>query len=102
MVVNTDTDNFENEVLKSDKITVVDFAASWCGPCQMMKPVFHSLAEEKDEYKFCSIDIDKSPITANDYKVQFVPTFIAFKNGAEIGRCVGVVSKEEILQIIKS
>lgn len=101
-VANISTDNFDNEVLKSNKITIVDFAASWCGPCQMMKPVFHELAEEKGEYKFCSIDIDESPITANNYNVKFVPTFIAFKNGDEIGRCVGVVSKEEILNMIKS
>lgn len=99
-VINITSNDFEDQVLKSHKITIVDFAAVWCGPCQMMKPIFHRLAEENPQYKFCSIDIDQAPDTAGKYNVQFVPTFIVFENGVEKGRCVGVVTEKEILEII--
>ncbi len=99
-IILVDNNNFETEVLKSDKPVIVDFAAIWCGPCQMMKPIFEKLAEENPQVKFCSCDIDKSPELAKKYGVMYVPTLIAFKDGIITNTSVGLVSEDEIKAMI--
>ena len=95
-------DNFENEVLNSDKPVLIDFWASWCGPCRMMSPVIDAIAEEmKDEVKVCKINIDEEQSLAVKYSVMSIPTFIVFKDGKEAGRSVGVQDKSEIIGMIK-
>ena len=100
-VVKVNSQNFEQEVLNSDKPVVVDFSAVWCGPCQMMAPIFHQMAEENTSIKFCSCDIDQSSDIATKYGVKFVPTFMAFKEGKTLDAKVGVVGKDEILDMVK-
>ncbi len=101
-VINLNTNNFEEEVLKSDKPVLIDFWASWCGPCRMMSPVIDAIAEEmKDEVKVCKINIDEEQNLAVKYNVMSIPTFIVFKDGKEAGRSVGVQDKSEIIGMIK-
>ena len=89
--------NFEQEVLKSDKPVLVDFWAAWCGPCQMMGPVINELAEEvKEKYKVGKLNVDENRETASKYGVMSIPTLIIFKGGKEIKQFVGVQSKENL------
>ena len=86
-----------HQMVSNGKPSIVDFTASWCGPCQRMKPIFYSLADDfKDEYNFISIDIDENPELANKYQVQAVPTFVFLDaDGNEGNRITGMISKEE-------
>jgi thioredoxin 1 len=87
--------NFESEVLKSDKPVLVDFWAEWCGPCQMMGPILDELAEEfKEKYKIGKLNVDESRETAQKYGVMSIPTFIIFKDGKDVKQLVGAQSKE--------
>lgn len=101
-VISLNEKNFEEEVLKSEKPVLIDFWASWCGPCRMMSPVVDEIAEEmKDEVKVCKINIDEEQNLAVKYDVMSIPTFIVIKEGREIGRSVGVQDKSEIVNMIK-
>lgn len=96
-VITLNKDNFDIEVLQSDKPVLVDFAATWCGPCQMMAPIIHKLAEENDDYKFCSLDTDSCPEIAQKYGIHYLPTLILFNKGDAVDTSVGLVSEDEIL-----
>ena len=101
-VLKLDVNNFEEEVLKSEKIVLIDFWASWCGPCRMMSTVIDEIAEEMGEnIKVGKINIDEEKELAIKYDVMSIPTFIVFKNGNEVGRSVGVQDKEEIKNMLK-
>ena len=99
-VVEITKDNFQAEVLSSDKPVIVDFWASWCGPCKMLSPLVDQIAEENDNIKVCKVNVDDEQDIAVEYKVMSIPTLIVFKDGAEVNRSVGVKSKEEILAMI--
>ena len=87
--------NFEAEVLKSEKPVLVDFWAAWCGPCQMMGPIIEEIAEEvKDKYKVGKLNVDENRETASKYGIMSIPTLIIFKGGKEVKQLVGVQSKE--------
>ena len=101
MVKIIDEGEFENEVLKSEKLILVDFFANWCGPCKTMAPILEEVSEESDNFKVAKIDIDKQRDLALDYEIEFIPTMILFKNGKEIDRLQGVVSKQAILEKIE-
>lgn len=98
-VVNVKKSTFESEVLKCEKPVIVDFWASWCGPCRMLSPIVDEVAEETEAIKFCKINVDEEPDLATQFKVMTIPTLIVFKNGQEVKRNVGVISKEEILKL---
>ena len=90
-------ENFEQEVLKSDKPVLVDFWATWCGPCRMMGPVVEELAKEYEgSVKVGKLDIDENSDIAGQYGVMSVPTFLVFKNGQVAAKVVGAVPKEEL------
>ena len=89
--------NFEKEVLNSNKTTIIDFYADWCGPCKMMSPIIDNIADEIDNIKVGKLNVDETEIIASQYDVTSIPTIIIFKNGRETKRFVGVTSKEDIL-----
>ena len=99
MEINVTTQNFDEEVIKSDKIVLVDFWADWCGPCKMLGPIIHELAEERTDIKVCKVDIDSEPDLALRYSVMSIPTVIAFKNGEIYKKSVGAVPKERLLEL---
>jgi thioredoxin 1 len=88
--------NFEEEVLKSDKKVLVDFNAGWCGPCKMLKPLIESFAETNENVKVVSIDIDNEDELAEKYNVSSIPCLVLFDGGKEVKRNVGLISKDDI------
>lgn len=101
MVTNVTTKNFEDEVLKSDKPVLIDFWASWCGPCRMVSPLVDELAEEHPEYKFCKVNVDEEEPLAIKFGIMSIPTLIVFKNGTEAAKQIGALPKEAILQLLQ-
>lgn len=87
-------ENFETEVLKSEKPILIDFWATWCGPCMRQGPVVEELAEEG--YAVGKVDVDQNMVLAQQFRVVSIPTLILFKDGAEAQRFVGLTSKEEL------
>ncbi len=92
-------DNFEAEVINSDKPVLIDFWASWCGPCRMLSPVVDEVAEENPGLKVGKINVDEEPQLAMQFGVMSIPTLIFFKNGEAAGKSVGVVPKDSILAL---
>ena len=96
-VVNVTKSNFEEEVLKSDKPVLVDFWADWCGPCQMMGPVVHEIAEERDDVKVCKVDVNVEMELAKQYRVLSIPAFFVFKDGKVTASAVGTQDKKDLI-----
>jgi thioredoxin 1 len=101
-VVTITNDNFQNEVINSEKPVLVDFWASWCGPCRMVSPVVDEIAEESaGKYKVGKINVDEQPELAAQFNVMSIPTLIVFKGGAAAKTSVGVRSKADILSMLE-
>lgn len=92
--------NFEEVVLKSSKPVLVDFNATWCGPCRMLKPTLDELAAERPDVEIVGIDVDENRDLAEEYGVFSIPCLILFKDGAEADRSVGLVPKEQLLALL--
>lgn len=93
-------DNFENEVLKSDKPVLVDFWAAWCGPCKMLSPVIDEIADERSDIKVGKINVDEQPELASQFAVMSIPTLIVFKNGEIANKAIGVQPKDAVLSML--
>lgn len=100
-VLKVTSENFEEEVLKSDKTVLIDFYADWCGPCKMLSPIIEAVANENEEIKVVKIDVDSAQDLAIEYQVMSIPTIVVIKNGQEVNRTVGVVSKSQIEEMVK-
>lgn len=93
--------NFETEVLGADKPVLVDFWATWCAPCRMLAPVVEEVAEDVEGRAIVGkVNVDEEMDLARKYRVASIPTLIVFQNGAEVRRSVGVVEKEDILDLL--
>ena len=95
------SENFEEEVIKSDKPVLVDFWATWCGPCRMIAPIVEQITEENADIKVCKVDVDDQPELTSSFGIQSIPTLIVFKNGEIANKAVGARSKEAILEMLK-
>jgi len=99
-VIEITMENYEAEVLQSDKPVILDFWASWCGPCQMLSPIVDSISEENSEIKVAKINVDDQPDLARRFRIMSIPTLVIMKNSEEVNRLIGLVSKQEILQML--
>ena len=100
-IVEVNKDNFEDEVLKSDIPVLADFNAEWCGPCRSMKPMLEEMAKTNPGYKIVSIDIGAEDELAEDYDVSSIPCLVAFRDGEEVNRSVGLISRDAIAELME-
>lgn len=100
MVINLTTENYEEEVMKAQGTVVVDFFATWCGPCQMQGPIIEELAEERTDVKFCKLDTDKALPIAMELGIMSIPTIMVVKDGNITFKEAGLMQKEEILKLL--
>ena len=100
-VLNITNANFEAEVINSDKPVLLDFWASWCGPCKMIAPIVHEIAEERDDIKVGKINVDEEMKLAMKFGIQSIPTLIVIKDKKAVAQSVGYQSKEQILSMLE-
>lgn len=100
-VVHVTNETFEKEVMQAEGKVLVDFWASWCGPCRMLGPVIDQLGNELTDVKVCKIDVDANQELAGKYKVETIQTLVVLEGGKEIKRSVGVQPKPAILAMLK-
>ena len=100
MVTVITKDNFQAEVLQSDKPVLIDFWASWCGPCRMLSPVVDQIADENPDIKVGKVNVDDEPELAGQFGVMSIPTLLVFKDGKLAGQSVGVRPKDYILEML--
>lgn len=97
-----DSNRFDTEIVNSDGLVLVDFFATWCGPCQMMAPILEEISEECDYVEIYKIDIDENKELCEQYEIDSVPTMIIFQQGEELERFVGTVGKSRIMNALRS
>lgn len=100
-VVTITKDNFEKEVLQSEKPVLLDFSAEWCGPCNMLAPVIKELANEQTDFKVCKVDVDQQQELAQKFQVASIPTILVFKDGKVTNTTVGVQGKDALIRMVQ-
>ncbi len=100
-VKHINSNNFEQEVMKSDKPVLLDFWASWCGPCKMLSPIVEQLANEVEDVKVCKVNIDEEVDLARKFRVMSIPTLIFMKDGKIVNSSVGLQPKGGIIKMME-
>lgn len=93
-------DNFVSEVLESDKTVILDFWASWCGPCKMVAPVLEKIATDRSDVKVCKVNVDEQPELATQFGIMSIPTLIIYKSGQITNKAIGYMPEAEILKLL--
>lgn len=99
-VINLTNLNFEDEVMRSDKPVLIDFFATWCGPCRMVSPIVDEIADERSDIKVCKVDVDEQGELAAQFGVASIPTLVVVKGGKVSAQNIGAVPKPKILEMI--
>lgn len=97
-IIHVDIEHFDTEVLQSKEPVLVDFWATWCGPCQMLAPVLEEIAQK---HKVAKVDVDENPELAAAFGIESIPTVLAFRGEQIVGKSVGLVDKERLLALLK-
>ncbi len=93
-------ENFQQEVMESDKTVLQDFWATWCGPCRMIAPVLEEVAQEREDIKVCKIDVDSQGELARQFQIMSIPTLIVMEGGRIINKALGAMPKNSILALL--
>ena len=101
MTIQITKENFQSEVMESNVPVLVDFFATWCGPCKMLAPVLDQVAAENTDFKVCKVDIDESPELAAEFKVMSVPTLVVIKDGKIVNQASGFRPKDQVVKLVK-
>ena len=99
-IININKSDFE-ALKNSDKTVLIDFYADWCGPCKMVAPILHEIAEENPQYEIAKVNVDIETALAIEFGVQSIPTMVVMKNGKITNKAIGFRSKEQILELLK-
>lgn len=99
-IINITKNNFQEEVINSKETVLIDFWASWCGPCRMVAPTLEEIAEERSDIKVCKINVDDEPELASSFQVMSIPTLVVLKDGKIVNQSVGVRPKNQILAML--
>lgn len=93
-------DNFQKEVMESDKTVLIDFWAAWCGPCRMLCPIVDEIAQERPDIKVCKVNVDEEQELAGQFEVMSIPTLVVIRDGKIINQSVGVIPKNQIVSML--
>ena len=99
-VITITKENFQSEVVQSDKLVLLDFWATWCGPCRMVSPIVDQIADERSDIKVGKINVDEQPELAQQFRIISIPTLVVMKDGQIANKAVGAMPKEEILALL--
>ncbi len=99
-VININQNNFQEEVIRSDKPVLLDFWAPWCGPCRMVGPIVEEIAQEREDIKVAKVNIDEQSALASRFKIMSIPTLMVIKDGKVVNQAVGARPKNAILDLL--
>lgn len=101
MIKHVNEKNFDDEVLNGSRVVLVDFFATWCGPCQMLTPVLEKISNSRADFDIVKVDIDQAMNLANKYKIQVVPTLLVFKDGKIVNQTQGYLDENGVLSLVE-